>query len=42
MTIEGVSYVRNVRAELDAEIKSTSLAAVIARLEAEAAEGEEG
>lgn len=34
--IEGVSYVRNFRAELDAEIKASSLDAVIARLESEA------
>ena len=34
--IEGVSYVKNYRTELDAEIKSSSLAAVIERLEAEA------
>jgi phospholipid transport system substrate-binding protein len=34
--IEGVSYVRNFRAELESEIKSTSLDAVIARLESEA------
>jgi len=34
--IEGVSYVKNYRAELDTEIKSTSLTAVIARLEDEA------
>ena len=34
--IEGVSYVKNYRAELDAEIKSTSLTAVIERLEVEA------
>ena len=33
VTIEGISYVRNYRAELDAEIKSTSLDAVIERLE---------
>lgn len=42
VTIEGVSYVRNFRAEFDAEIKSTSLAAVIARLEKEAAAGGDG
>ncbi|MBT8101719.1 MAG: ABC transporter substrate-binding protein [Gammaproteobacteria bacterium] len=36
VVIEGVSYVRNFRAELDAEIRSTSLDAVIARLESEA------
>ena len=34
--IEGVSYVKNYRVELDAEIKSTSLTAVIERLEVEA------
>jgi phospholipid transport system substrate-binding protein len=34
--IEGVSYVRNFRAELDSEIKASSLDAVIARLENEA------
>lgn len=34
--IEGVSYVRNFRAELDSEIKSSSLDAVIERLEKEA------
>ncbi len=36
VVIEGVSYVRNYRAELDAEIRSTSLDAVISRLEREA------
>jgi phospholipid transport system substrate-binding protein len=36
VTIEGVSYVRNFRAEFDAEIKAKGLAAVIERLEAEA------
>ena len=36
VTIEGVSYIRNFRAELDSEIRSTSLAAVIERLENEA------
>ena len=35
VVIEGVSYVRNFRAELDSEIRSTSLDAVIERLEAE-------
>ena len=35
--IEGVSYVRNFRAELESEIKATSLDDVIARLESEAA-----
>jgi phospholipid transport system substrate-binding protein len=34
--IEGVSYVRNFRAELDSEIKASSLDAVIVRLESEA------
>jgi phospholipid transport system substrate-binding protein len=34
--IEGVSYVRNFRTELDLEIRSTSLAAVIDRLEKDA------
>ncbi len=34
--IEGVSYVKNYRTELDSEIRSSSLAAVIERLEAEA------
>lgn len=36
VTVEGVSYVRNFRAELDSEIRSTSLDAVIERLEQEA------
>lgn len=36
VVIEGVSYVRNFRAELDAEIRSSSLEDVIARLEREA------
>lgn len=36
VVIEGVSYVRNFRAELDAEIRSSSLDAVISRLESEA------
>ncbi len=40
--IEGVSYVRNFRAELDSEIRASSLDAVIERLETEAgiADGE--
>lgn len=38
VVIEGVSYVRNFRAELDSEIRSSSLDAVIERLEAEIAE----
>jgi phospholipid transport system substrate-binding protein len=37
VTVEGVSYIRNFRTEFDTEIKSTSLEAVIARLESEAA-----
>lgn len=37
VTIEGVSYVRNFRAELDTEIRASGLDAVIARLEREAA-----
>lgn len=36
--IEGISYVRNFRAELDAEIQQSSLDAVIRRLEGEAAD----
>lgn len=41
VVIEGVSYVRNFRAELDAEIRSSSLDDVIARLEREADGGAE-
>lgn len=42
VTVEGVSFVRNFRAELDAEIRDTSLDAVIERLESEVDfEGEE-
>ncbi len=37
--IEGVSYVRNFRAEFDAEIRATSLEQVIGRLENEVAGG---
>jgi phospholipid transport system substrate-binding protein len=37
VTMEGVSYVRNYRTELDSEIKKTSLEQVIVRLEEEAA-----
>lgn len=37
VTVEGVSFVRNFRAELDSEIRETSLDAVIERLESEAA-----
>jgi len=36
VVIEGVSYVRNFRAELDSEIRASSLEAVIKRLEGEA------
>ncbi|MEM8546794.1 MAG: ABC transporter substrate-binding protein [Pseudomonadota bacterium] len=36
VTIEGISYITNFRAEIDSEIKKTSLDAVIARLEKEA------
>lgn len=39
VTIEGVSYIRNFRAELDAEIRSSGLEAVIARYEDEAKAG---
>ena len=38
VVIEGISYIRNYRAELDSEIRSSSLDAVIDRLEAEATE----
>ena len=33
VTIEGISYIRNFRAEMDSEIRATDLDAVIARLE---------
>lgn len=36
VTIEGISYIRNYRAELDSEIRGTSLDAVIKRFESEA------
>ncbi len=36
VVIEGISYIRNFRAELDSEIRSSSLDAVIERLEGEA------
>ena len=39
VVIEGVSYVRNFRAELDSEIRASSLEAVIERLESEAGIG---
>ena len=35
VTIEGVSYIRNFRAEVDSEIRSSNLNAVIERLEDE-------
>jgi phospholipid transport system substrate-binding protein len=35
VTIEGISYVRNFRSELDAEISKDGLDAVITRLESE-------
>jgi phospholipid transport system substrate-binding protein len=37
VTIEGISYVRNFRAEFNSEIQATSLDAVIKRLQREAA-----
>lgn len=42
VVIEGVSYVRNYRAELDSEIRSSSLDAVIERLEGEAGISHDG
>ena len=39
VTIEGVSYIRNFRAELDSEVRASSLEAVIARFESEASAG---
>lgn len=42
VTIEGISYVRNFRAEIDEEVKRTSLDAVIERLEREAEEALNG
>jgi len=41
VVIEGVSYVRNFRAEIDAEIRNSSLEAVIERLERDADSGTE-
>ncbi len=42
VTVEGVSFVRNFRAELDVEIRESSLDAVITRLESDAGpDGEE-
>ena len=40
VTIEGISYIRNFRTEIDAEIKKTSLEEVISRYEAEAGNGQ--
>jgi phospholipid transport system substrate-binding protein len=37
VTIEGVSYIRNFRAELDSEIRASNLEAVISRYESDAA-----
>ncbi len=42
VTIEGVSYVRNFRAELDSEIRAGSLDRVIERFERDAAGNDEG
>lgn len=42
VTIEGISYVRNFRAEMDSEINAGSLDAVINRLEAEVSSGNRG
>ena len=42
VTIEGISYVRNFRAELNSEINAGSLDAVIKRLESEAGGGTSG
>ena len=42
VTIEGVSYVRNFRAELDSEIRAGSLDGVIARFERDAEGNDEG
>lgn len=42
VVIEGVSYVRNFRAELDSEIRASSLDAVIERLEGEAGMSTDG
>lgn len=36
VTIEGISYIRNFRAEIDSEIRSSSLEQVITRLESDA------
>lgn len=42
VVIEGVSYVRNFRAELDAEIRASSLDEVISRLESEVGTATDG
>jgi phospholipid transport system substrate-binding protein len=42
VVVEGVSYIRNFRAELDSEINSTSLDEVITRLEKEAGTAADG
>ncbi len=42
VVIEGVSYIRNFRAELDAEIRESSLDEVISRLESEAGVAADG
>ncbi len=42
VVIEGVSYVRNFRAELDSEIRASSLEAVIKRLESEISDSNKG
>lgn len=42
VVVEGVSYVRNFRAELDAEIRESSLDEVISRLESEAGVAADG
>ena len=42
VVVEGISYIRNYRAELDAEIRASSLNAVIERLEGEAAGTNDG
>ena len=42
VTIDGISYVRNFRTEIDEEIGRSSLDAVIERLEAEAQSGDAG
>ena len=42
VTIEGVSYIRNYRAEIDSEIRASSLEAVIKRLENENAAKPDG